>query len=76
MPRSKAKPGIRRIMVWIKDAPPEASDEDIAQYVGDALGSMGGCRLPSDPLFGSLQIISVMIGETKFQFQLEERQTL
>lgn len=76
----RAVKGITKITVWIKDAPAEASNEEIALFIADALGTMGGCRRPpggngaddpGDPMFGSLEVKTIMLGETKYQIKEE-----
>jgi hypothetical protein len=44
--------------------PEEASEEAIAEFVADSLEWAGGCRHPEDPMFNSLKVLSVRIGQT------------
>lgn len=37
--------------------PPAASIDDVAEYVVDAISSMGGSRHPEDPMFHSIREI-------------------
>ena len=45
----------------IVDRVPGASDEDVADFVTDALSSWGGQFRPDDPLFRSLDVKRVRI---------------
>lgn len=49
------------------EKPDEASLEDIAEFIDDALSSMGGCRNPEDPLFHSLKLKLIEVHGKKFK---------
>lgn len=51
------------------DVPQGADDEDVAQFVKEALETWGGQRPPSDPLFRSLRVHRVSVGSQKFEFE-------
>jgi hypothetical protein len=51
---------VRTITVRCK-TPLGVSDEDIAEFIINALESDGGSRHPDDPLFGSLSVHNVEI---------------
>lgn len=49
------------------NVPKECSDEEIAAFVTDALGTWGGQFDPDDPLFDSLDVRSVTIRNRKYK---------
>lgn len=66
---------MRRRIVLSVDAPPEADDNDIANYIADALGSWGGSFRPpgaygedddGDPLFDGLKCRIIWIGKVRY----------
>lgn len=59
----------RVIKVVFSHFPSEATDEEIALFVEDALSTMGGCRDPNDPLFSSLEVLTVTIGNTTWKMK-------
>lgn len=46
--------------------PDGASIEDVAEFIDDALSSMGGCRHPDDPMFSSLKMSCIRVHGTDF----------
>jgi hypothetical protein len=50
-------------------APPEASPQEIADFIADSLEWAGGCRRPEDPMFGSLKIRSVTVSGVKYAYK-------
>ena len=55
----KHKPRAITVQAFV---PHGASDDDVAQFVAEALGSWGGGFHPNDPLFSSLGVTQVRIG--------------
>jgi hypothetical protein len=59
------------IVSFTIEKPAGVSYEDIASYVADAVGSMGGCLQPDDPLFHSLAVNEITINRTTFRIERE-----
>lgn len=57
----------RKITVYVDGFPEGTDDEEIASFVTDALGSWGGQFDPEDPLFHSLEVLGVKIGEITYE---------
>lgn len=57
----------RKIIVRLGEWPEDADDNEIAGFVESALSSWGGSCCPTDPLFESLDVISVQIGNTIYK---------
>jgi len=59
------------IVSFAVEKPAGATYEDIATFVADAVGSMGGCLSPDDPLFHSLDVNEITINRTTFKIERE-----
>lgn len=43
------------------EKPVDASLDDVAEFIDDALSSMGGSRHPEDPMFVSLTMVHIRV---------------
>lgn len=53
------KPGKRHIMRVSFELNANVSLNELKDFIANALETMGGCRHPDDPLFGSLEKVRV-----------------
>jgi hypothetical protein len=55
----------RRIVISV-DAPPGATDEDLANYVCNAVETWGGSYHSDDPLFDGVKVRFITIRNTRY----------
>ncbi len=62
----------KRIITIQVEFPEGATEAAVAEFVADSLEWAGGCRHPEDPMFNSLKVHSVKIGQTTYSNSEEE----
>ena len=56
------------------DQPPGADREDIASFIHDALETWGGQLRPCDPMFHSLRLTKLTVGNKRFDVGAEDNE--